>query len=245
MNNSSFFTNIALSIILLNSLLYSQTDDYEHQIKIYGWLPSLSGTATFEVPNPEPGEPEEVESNLAEAIDMVFMGTYKVQKNKYSLQLDAIYLAMSTNSELVGNDNEVESSLDAWLAALYGGYNIVDNQDVRFDIIGGLRYAYLKTEAKISIVKDRTLSQSVDLYDGVIGFDGSVNFTEKWFAPYHFDIGMGTSDLTYRASTGIGYGFGWGDVLLEYRYLYYDVAESKLLKDIEFYGPLIGVNFRF
>ena len=221
------------------------TSQYKHQLMIYGWLAIPSGEATFQVPNPEPGEPEEVESSIADNIDMVFMGTYRLEKDKYSVILDGVYLGMSGKKELIGRDNDAEVTLDGWLAALYGGYNIVNNQYIRFDVVGGLRYAYVKTGLETSIVKDRSLSKTVDLVDGVVGVDGTAYITKNWFIPYHFDIGAGMSDFTLRTSTGIGYGFGWGDVLLTYRYLYYDVSDSLLLENIDFAGPLVGVNFRF
>ena len=190
------------------------TSEYKHQLMIYGWLAIPSGEATFKVPNPEPDEPaEEVESSIADNIDMVFMGTYRVEKDKYSLILDGVYLGMSGENELPGRDNGAKVSLDGWLAALYGGYNIVNNQHIRLDVVGGLRYAYIKTELEISIFNEKISSSTIDLVDGVVGVDGTAYITKNWFIPYHFDIGAGTADFTLRASTGIGYGFGWGDVL--------------------------------
>jgi len=262
MKNLSILTALFFSVAFFSSEAYATTpkvelvkrtpkavhpinSEWKHQLMIYGWLPTIDGTVTYQIPDPEPGEGEEVESSTADKIDLFFMGTYRAEKDKFSIILDAVYLGMSNETDLVGNDNKADSSLDGWLAALYGGYNIVNNRYIRFDVIGGVRYAYLKTEAKVSIIKERTLSETVDLWDGVIGFNGTAYMTEKWFVPYHFDIGAGDSDLTLRASTGLGYGFSWGDIVLAYRYLYYDFAKSKEIQDVEFSGPLVGINFRF
>lgn len=35
----------------------------------------------------------------------------------------------------------------------------------------------------------------------------------QWFVPYHFDIGVGESTLTWQAAVGLGYAFRWGDVV--------------------------------
>ena len=63
--------------------------------------------------------------------------------------------------------------------------------------------------------------------------------------PYYADIGAGDSDLTWQAMAGIGYSYGWGDVLLTYRHLSYDEGTDGLVQDLELSGPAIAVNFRF
>jgi hypothetical protein len=44
---------------------------------------------------------------------------------------------------------------------------------------------------------------------------------------------------------GIAYGWSWGSVQLMYRHLYYDQRNDKLLQDMHFSGPALGVSFRF
>ena len=44
---------------------------------------------------------------------------------------------------------------------------------------------------------------------------------------------------------GIGYAFKWGEALLNYRHLYYDQGSDKLVQELEFSGPALGVRFRF
>ncbi len=279
MKKLSILKTTLASLILLSSVAYADelessqkelypiTSEWKHQIMIYGWLPFPSGTATFNIPsNPsEPGEPSEPgngdtteqESNIADNIDMIFMGTYKLEKDKYSIQFDGIYLGMSgdwENREDGLLDINLKPSLDAWLAAAYGGYNLYKSHNLRFDVVAGVRYASLKLGVDASVKgtlkgKDIDYSSSpsikFDLIDGVVGLDGAAYFAQNWFVPYHFDVGTGSSNFSMRASSGIGYAFGWGDVLLSYRFLHYDVDDSLILEDIQFAGPLLGVNFRF
>jgi hypothetical protein len=44
---------------------------------------------------------------------------------------------------------------------------------------------------------------------------------------------------------GVGYGFNWGDITLTYRHLYYDQSGDKLIQNLAFSGPAVGVNFHF
>ena len=59
--------------------------------------------------------------------------------------------------------------------------------------------------------------------DAIVGLRGRRNIGgEQWFVTYYADVGAGDSDLTWQANVGAGYAFGWGDVVLAYRYLDYD-----------------------
>jgi hypothetical protein len=44
---------------------------------------------------------------------------------------------------------------------------------------------------------------------------------------------------------GVAYTFQWIDVTLAYRHLYYDMKGDKLIQDMRFSGPALGVTFRF
>ncbi len=61
------------------------------------------------------------------------------------------------------------------------------------------------------------------------------------------DMGAGDSVFTYQAMAGVGYRYGWGDVLLSYRYISYDNDDDGIqaIDDLELYGPQIGVIWHF
>ena len=227
------------------------SNEWKHKVMIYGWLAIPDGTTTFNIPSRDPDEPdEEVESDLPENIDMFFMGTYRGEKGKFTLLFDAIYLGMSGDNGTDHLDLGVDTSMDAWMASLYGGYNIINNQHVRLDLITGVRYLTISYEADFSaghidLIDNAEFSPDIDMWDAVVGVDGSVYINRHWFVPYHFDIGAGSSDLTWRASAGLGYGFSWGDIVASYRKVYYDLGDSKFIQDVEFSGPLVGVSFYF
>ena len=89
-------------------------------------------------------------------------------------------------------------------------------------------------------------SQKEELWDAIIGVRGKSRLQDsRWFVPYHLDIGSGSSLLTWQAAVGIGYAFKWGDAQLAYRHLSYEQEDGKLLQDLSFSGPALGVTFRF
>jgi hypothetical protein len=44
---------------------------------------------------------------------------------------------------------------------------------------------------------------------------------------------------------GIAYGFSWGSLQLVYHHLYYDQKNEKLLQNMRFSDPALGITFRF
>ena len=61
------------------------------------------------------------------------------------------------------------------------------------------------------------------------------------------DIGAGESEFTWQATAGVGYRAGnTVDVVLVYRHLEWDIDDSaRVIDDIDFSGPTLGVIFRW
>jgi len=91
-----------------------------------------------------------------------------------------------------------------------------------------------------------SIGSDTDLWDGIVGVRGHIGLGDgKWSVPYHFDVGAGSSDLTWNAVAGLSRTFGWGDLVLVYRHLQYDEDSNGLLQDFSFSGPAFGAIFRF
>ena len=228
-----------------------ESSGWEQKLAIYGWLPTLNGTLTYQIP----GENDDTESDFSaiDNLDAVFMAAYEVRKDKWSFLTDVIYLGMS-GGETVGDGvvaTVFEEEFTAWLLSFYGGYNMIDNGTATLDIIGGMRYFSLDVDASITLEgpfgrnPSIPLSPSFEIYDAVVGVKGHFDINENWYVPYLFDIGGGDSDLTWQGQASIGYRFGWGDVLATYRYIHYEKDGLMLIEDFDLYGPKVGVVFHF
>jgi hypothetical protein len=90
------------------------------------------------------------------------------------------------------------------------------------------------------------ISDDLTLWDGVVGFKGSVPLGgSRWTVPYYVDGGGSSSSLTYQWMLGIEYSFTWGDVSLAYRDLYFNQKGDNFIRDLRFSGPVVGATFRF
>ena len=238
--------SVLLSCMLLSTTVMNANEagDWEHKVSIYGWLPTLDGTLTFQVP----GDPDEsADSNAIDSLDSVFMVSYEARKNKWLFLTDLIYLKMSGDTEGLNPNVNLNLELTAKLYSFYGGYNLSDTNNMSIDVIAGIRYFSLGLDITRTggNILNGTLSSEVENYDAVIGLKGKYNINANWYIPYQFDIGAGDSDLTWQANASLGYHFDWGDVIATYRYMHYDKGDSLLLEDFDLYGPKLGVVFHF
>lgn len=238
-----------------------ESSEWEQRILLYGWLPGLSGTLNYDIPGTDQGVSADA-SDIVDALEMTLMLTYEARKDKWSFKADVIYLDLANADENVatipigpGNGQVVvgaEQSMTAWILGFDVGYNIIQTENLIFDLLAGVRYLSLDVGADLTIdgplppsLPGRSLDQSEELWDAVIGFKGAYNVNDKWFIPYHFDIGAGDSELTWQALAGVGYRYSWGDALLVYRHLSYDQGDNEFINDLEISGPAIAVNFHF
>jgi len=235
-----------------------EADKWQYEATLYLWLPGIDGDLKYTLPGDGGGVLPIDSSTVLDSLNMTFMGNLAAHYNKWSFAADIIYLDMSNSKNTVipigqeAVDVYADLGLSGWMVSGIVGYDVVQTDRVRLAVLGGLRYFTLDADANLSVngplpptPPPASLSESTDLWDGIVGVRGSIMLNEHWFLPYYADIGTGDSDLTWQLFAGIGYQFNWGDIKLGYRYLKYDQGDDKFLQDFEFYGPIMGVGFRF
>jgi len=249
-------------------------DQWQFSITPYLWLPNINGTLKYDIPPSSDGSPE-VEAgpnDYLQNLEGIMLISGEVRKDRWSVFTDIIYLSFaeekSSVKEIDFGGSIVRSSLNlstsTWLRGmnltLGVGYAVKTGKAAPVDVFGGLRYFDLSagtdwqltatvsgpTGTGQTFPASGSISTSSPLLDGIIGVKGRYRLGEsRWSVPYYLDIGTGTSSLTYQAMAGIAYSFGWGDVTLAYRDLYFDQADDKFVQDLRFSGPALGATFRF
>jgi hypothetical protein len=213
-------------------------------------------------------------NDYLENLDFALMINGEVRKARWSVFTDVIYLDFSNEKSKVKSidfinigENAISSSIDAGTESslkgaawtLGGGYSVLQGDLGRLDLLAGFRYFGLKasTDWKLTVAvngpgggqvfpRSGSISQSEDLWDCVIGLRGRLNLGgSKFYVPYYLDVGTGSSEVTWEGVVGLGYGIKWFDLVLAYRHLYYDMDDDKLVQDMRFSGPALGLTFRF
>jgi hypothetical protein len=248
-------------------------DQWIFSITPYLWLPNIDGTLKYSVPPGAGGSPEvEVGPNeYLENLGFAMMISGEARKDRFSVFTDFIYLHFTNEESAVKSINfggnrvsssanvSTDSSLEGALWTLGAGYAVLPGRPVELDVFGGLRYFGLEfsTDWQLGLAvtgpgggqtfpRSGSVSQREDLWDGIVGVRGRIWLGGSgWSIPYYSDVGTGSSSLTWQGMIGIAYSYKWFGATLAYRHLYYDMKDDKLIQDMRFSGPALGVNFRF
>jgi hypothetical protein len=258
-------TGLVLAVILAfgssftTSIHAAEAEGWSLRLTPYLWLPGIKGTS-----GSNGGAQSDFDlgfGSLIDNLDLVFMGSFEARKSKWSLAADFAYLKASADSAAsvpvpiappLSGSVKVDADADATAALLtvLGGYNFRDTARGRVDVIAGARYFDVELAFGLGVnaggvTAATDLSPSISGVDAVIGVKGHLALGGKWYLPYHAEIGAGKSDFTGQALTGLGYRFGWGDLILQYRYIHWEFSADSPIDAIRLGGPLLAATFRF
>ena len=240
-------TGVLVALLMLTVLTpgtgAAQEEDWQFGVAIYMWFASMEGTSAF-------GKEFEIKDyKLLDDLQMGFMGTLGAQKGRWMFLADAIYLDVEDGKDVTtGVRSDVE--LKGWIVTPAVGYTAIQQDRFSLAILAGARYFALDADVELDFSaplppNKQKVSESGHVWDGIVGLKSQVDLTEHWYLPLYLDVGTGNSKWTFQALGGIGYAFSWVDLLVTYRYLKWDFDDNKAFEDLEIYGPLAGVKFRF
>ncbi|MEL6830554.1 MAG: hypothetical protein AAFO63_10500, partial [Pseudomonadota bacterium] len=146
---------------------------------------------------------------------------------------------------------EVDSQLLIFSA--YATYALVDSDDLRFDVGGGLRFNGTSVEAQL--VEDGGAGGPSFEDDGgwtdlLLAARARSQFGDKWYGTGYADVGgfgIGdSSELTWQVSAGLGYEFNdtWS-MAGGYRYYSVEHGDELVTATLEVSGPFLGVQIAF
>jgi len=246
----SWIATLALTLTFLassNSLLAEEKspDDWVYDFELYAWLPTVKPT----LPN---GETLNWSlKDLLDNLDFLTMFNGGARKDKWSVGADFLYMNLgdtrTISGSIVNHPVDVEADLDlrALTFTTFAGYQIAESARNRTDIIGGVRYFYLRVPIKAALNDNMTreLTPKVITWDGIIGLRGKTLINDQWYFDYYGDVGTGQSSLTYQAKVGFGYNFNKWTGTFGYRHMRWNYKSQELLEDLTITGPYIGAKF--
>jgi hypothetical protein len=250
-------------------------DKWAFAVRPYLWAPGISGTLKYDIPPGGGGASVDLSSYILQNLNMALMLSAEARKGDWSVLTDVVYLDVESGDSKVksisfagpggridvsaGADLGTQVTLRGFEGELAGAYTVARGGNSSMGVLAGVRYLGIEagTDWQISgsitgpgpgqsFAASGSVSERVDLWDGIVGIRGAVGLGEsKWAIPYYLDVGTGTSAITSQGMAGIEYRYSWGELQLLYRYLYYDLKGDRLLQNVTFNGPAVGVNFRF
>jgi len=231
------------------------------------FLPKISGSTVF--PPPADGSASSIDIDILENLQFTFMGSLEARKGVWGVFTDLVYIDLGADKgatrsfQLGGLDLPAGVTADAsyklrgWSWTLAGAWRAVSNPAYSLDAIAGARLLDIQQNLDWTLsgnvgsiaLPDRAGARELSLHkwDAIIGVKGRYTFGDggRWFAPYYLDVGAGGSELTTQAMAGLGYSFGWGDVVGSWRYLGYKMKAGDGLQDLSFNGPMVSAVFHW
>jgi hypothetical protein len=260
--------SFALACLAPGAIQAQSTNEWRFEASLYAFLPTISGKSTF----PASGSSSSASVDIGWILDnlkMTFMGSFEARRGQWGVLADVVYLDVGNTKEqsqalalggigLPADVNaKVSFDLKGWVSTLAGTYRVVGDSDYTADVLMGTRVLNLRPSLNWYLTgnvagipaPDREGSRESDErnWDFIIGYKGRATFAPdgKWFVPYYLDIGAGESKFTWQATAGIGYSFGWGDLVGSWRYIDYQMKSGKVLEELSFNGPVIAAVFRW
>jgi hypothetical protein len=258
---------VLLALALPAAAAEMKGDDWRFDAVIYGYFPSISGTSKF--PERSGGSSVDIDSDkIIDSLKFTFMGTFEAHRGRWGVLADVLYMDLGGGKTRTRDINVGGSTLPDGVTAnatldikgtvweLAGTYRAVNERGTTLDLVGGFRVLdYKQTlgwefSADLGPIAPDRSGNSVlhpTNWDAIVGAKGRFAFGDRqqWFVPFYVDAGAGDSDFTWQALGGVGYSFGWGDVLGGWRYLDYRFKSGSRLEGATFSGPMVGVAFHW
>jgi hypothetical protein len=242
---------------------------WHYSLTPYAWFPNINQTLQFNTPLGG-GKSVDVEiepDNYLSDLKFALMGTFEARKGNWALAMDLIYSDFGDQEGKIktvrgprGNESlPIDVNLNVDIQTLIwegiGSYTAARGSSGTLDVFGGVRYLGLDVSTDLSfsgpegvLGRSGSTSDRINVWDGIVGMRGEVRLGDggNWFLPYYLDIGAGNySNWTWQGWAGIGYRFGWGDVVLAYRNLSYSTTGDQIVEDMRLAGPALGATFRW
>ena len=225
----------------------ADSDQWGYRAQIYLWVAGIDGDTVS-------GDDIDISfGDLISNLDFAFMGTLAAGKNKWTLFADVVYLNVSEETSSTANiidvpgRTETDVTMKGFISTMGGAYNVLESGGTRVNALAGVRYLYLDTDLDFDIgnARQRSIRESGDAWDGIVGLRGITDLSPRWYLNYYGDVGTGDSRLTWQVAAGINYRFNSVDAALGYRYLRWETDQSDIFDNLTISGPYAGVTFRF
>lgn len=217
--------------------------------KAYLWLSDTNVSTTQ-------GQEVEAEFNdVIDSLELAFMGSLAARKGRWSWFGDIMFVGIDARETApvtgpgipVAVDADIKYEQDLFVFTAGGGYTLAESESYRFDIAAGARYAQIDTNigVDLGIGPGINLDDSSNVLDAVVGVKGYADLGDRWYLSYYADIGAGDSDLTWQALVDFNYEFSKLDLGVGYRILEWQTDGKRLIDELRFSGPYVGMAFNF
>lgn len=230
--------------------LATVSDAWQFEVTPYIWLAGIDG----DVKNGRlaTNGAEASFSDILSDLEFGLMGTFEARKGRWGVLVDGIYLDLSSTATTPDRRfGDVNVDLTTQLYSAAATYRVADGP-VKFDVLGGARYLYVKSDLDVAsgtppaLFRGRRVVDSDRWWDGYVGARVLYPFAERWSVVGYGDLGGGGSNLTWQLLGGVNYELSKTfSAKLGYRYLQIDREDADFVYDVALGGFYLGAGIRF
>ncbi len=240
--------SIAVAALMAAAATPLAAQEWKGSFTVYGWLPVIEGGQEG-----RDGKPvvDLDAKDVLDALDLAFMVTGQLHRDRWGALFDVVYADLNSDAEAKAPFTaKASAGTTLWFATLAGAYRLTGDDDNYVGVYAGLRYYDASADIKVSLLDDRarrTVRADANWVDPIVGVQGRYPLSERWSIYGFGDIGgfdVG-SNFSWQAYSGVNYAFNdrfAGNLGVRFMSIDYD-DEVKL--DLDLYGPLFGVTYRF
>lgn len=245
--NTNALRSLSVAAILAASGATAQGNDWQYNLSFYGFLPdtdigldtprgSADGTLSL--------------SDALENLDMFFFGAFEAHNGRWGGAIDVQYFDLSfSNDTPTRLTSGLDTDLTLTVVTAMGFYRAFEDQQTAVDLAAGLRWTDVESEFKFKpgLLPGRTIGADIDWVDPIIGARVRHQFSDRWSGTALADWGGFDSDSeTYQILVTADYEINENWLLRGgFRYISFEYEDDGVTLDIDQYGPLIGVTYRF
>jgi len=224
------------------SAVIAQDEKWNFGVTPYFWAAGIDGEATVQ------GHHADINADFSDLFDAVDAGgglMTTAQRGPFVIWGQFDYVGMDTD-KLDNAPAGGSIQTDSFLGALAAGLRFdLPLKGSTIDVMGGVRYAWIKSDVEITGVGSG--EDTVDIVDGIGVLRPNVRLTEKWHFNPTFAVGAGDSELTWEVQPTIVYQINKSlAIRAGYRRLFYDIEGDKGNSlEVAFQGLLVGVDLLF
>lgn len=192
-------------------------------------------------------------SDLIQALEFGAMFAGESRKDNISLLYDIFYSGLGQSGTLSGPlGASVDVDVDMLLASFAVGYDLQRSDAGFAQVFGGLRYTSLQNTVAatgggpIGGVAD--VEQDFDYFEPLVGFRARTRIGERTSLGGFLNVGgFGAgSELTVDSYIGVDYAISESrSANFGLRYLSIDYEGDSANLDMDMYGPVLGMSWRF
>lgn len=228
----------------------TEHDPWRFSVTPYAWALGISGSISYNDAQLSRVEmsPGRVLSNL----NWAAMVVAQAHRGRLGFYLDAFYGDLgATNSRSVQPiELNADTRVDMTILTVAPSYTLYSSPTLFLDGVVGARFLWQNASTTIRLPATGqavTKRASVHLTDAIIGLKGRHKLgASDYFVPFYVDVGAGqSSSFTTQAYVGLGRTFGWGDLSLVVKNIYYQFTPSNRTVDLNLFGVAAAATFRF